>query len=149
MKSEAPVSPEHTSTSQPVPNRRRTRPYVIAVVILVASTIILSLLFTGFFNPEAEVEITTSNLRSVDGLLSNYRWVAVDVSLFNHGWSKTVTVWTEITYQPTQVSFSKAQSVHMDLKESMDLTIEFTLDSENYNGDFTYRVWLTYPTWQD
>ena len=149
MRSEAPVSPKHTSTSQPVPRRRRIRLYVVAVVIVIASTIIMALFFTGFFNPEAEVEIATSKLRSGDGLLSNYRWVAVDVSLYNPGWSRRITVWAEITYQPTQVSYSKAQSVRIGFKESKDVTIEFTFDSVIYPSEFTYRVWLTYPTWQD
>ncbi len=91
MRSEAPVSPKHASTSQPVPRRRRIRLYVVAVVIVIASTIIMALFFTGFFNPDAEVEIATSTLRSGDGLLSNYRWVAVDVSLYNPGWSRRIT----------------------------------------------------------
>jgi len=149
MRSEAPVSPKHTSTSQPVPRRRRIKVYFVAVVVLIALAIILALFFTGFFTLKAEVEITTSTLRSGDGLLSNYIWVAIDVSLYNPGWSRRITVWAEITDQPTQVSYSKAQSVHIGFKESKDVTIEFTLDSLIYRGKFTYRVWLTYPTSRD
>ena len=118
MRNEVPVSPEHESTSQPVPRRRRIRLYVVAVVISVASTIIMALFFTGFFTPEAKVEITTSTLRSDSRLSSNYRWVAVDVSLYNPGWSRRITVWAEITCQLTQVSYSKAQSVRIGSKES-------------------------------
>ena len=148
IRSEAAVSPKHISTSQPVP-RRRIRVYFVAVVILIALTIILALFFTGFFTTETEVEITTSTLRSGDGLLSNYIWIAIDVSLYNPGWSRRITVWAEITDQPTQVSYSKAKSVHIGFKESKDVTIEFTLDSLIYHGEFTYRVWLTYPTSRD
>ena len=149
MRSETPVSPEHTSTSQLVPRRRRTRVYVVAVVVLIVLTVILALFFAGFFTLEAEVEITSSNLRSGDGLLSNYIWVAVDVSLYNPRWNGRVVVWAEITDQPTQVSFSKGQSVHLGFRESKDVTIEFTLDSMMYNGEFTHRVWLTHPTSRD
>lgn len=149
MRSEAPVSPMYTSTSQPVPRRRRIRLYFVVVVIVLVSTMILTLFFTVFFTPEAEVEITTSTLRSGEGLLSNYIWVAIDVSLYNPSWSRRITVWAEITNQPTQVSYSKAQYVHIGFKESKDVTIEFTLDSLIYYGEFTYRVWLTYPTSRD
>ena len=143
MRSEDPVSPEHTSASQPAP-RRRIRLYIVAVVIVIASTIIMALFFTGFFNPEAEVEIATSKLRSGDGLLSNYRWVAVDVSLYNPGWSRRITVWAEISCQLTQVSYSKGQYVHIGFRESKDVTIEFTLDNAIDYGEFTHRVWVTY-----
>ena len=143
MRSETPVSQKHPSASQPVP-RRRIRLYVVAVVAAIASTIVLALFFAGFFNLEAEVEIATSRLRSGYGLLSNYRWVAVDVSLYNPGWSRRITVWAEITYQPTQVSYSKGQYVHIGFKESKDVTIELTFDSVTYSGEFTYRVWVTY-----
>jgi len=135
MRSEAPVSQKHPSGSQPVPRRRRIRLYIVAVVIVCASTILLSLFFTGFFTPEAEVEINTSTLRSGGGILSSHKWVAVDVSLYNPGWSRRITVWAEITYQPTQVSYSKGQYVHIGFKESRDVT---------YSGVFTHRVWLTY-----
>jgi hypothetical protein len=149
MRSEAPVSPRHSSTSQPVPSRRRTRVYFVAVVVLIALAMILALFFAGFFTLEAEVEIITSTLRRGDGLLSNYIWVAIDVSLYNPGWNRRTVVWAEITDQPTQISFSKTQSVHIGFRESKDVTIEFTLDSLMYNGEFTYRVWLTYPTSRD
>jgi len=144
MRSEAPVSQKHPSGSQPVPRRRRIRLYIVAVVIVCASTILLSLFFTGFFTPEAEVEINTSTLRSGGGILSSHKWVAVDVSLYNPGWSRRITMWAEITYQPTQVSYSKGQYVHIGFKESRDVTIEFTFDGVSYSGVFTHRVWLTY-----
>lgn len=143
MRNEAVVSPEQTSTSPLVP-RRRTKLYIAAVVIVCASTILLSLFFTGFFAPQAEVEITTSTLRSGSGLLNSYKWVAVDASLYNPGWSRRITVWAEVTYQPTQVSYSKGQYVQIGFKESRDVMIEFAFDRVTYSGVFIHCVWLTY-----
>lgn len=149
MRGEAPVSPTHASTSQPVPRRRRVRSCVVAIVVVLILIIILTPLFTCFFIPEAEVEITASALRSGDGLSRNLIWVAIDVSLHNPSWSRRITVWAEITDQPTQVSYSKAQSVYIGSKESKDVTIDFTLDSLIYRGEFASRVWLTYPSSRD
>jgi hypothetical protein len=143
VRKEAVVTPKQTSTSPLVP-RRRTKLYIAAVVIVCASTILLSLFLTGFFTPQAEVEITTSTLRSGSGLLNSHKWVAVDVSLYNPGWSRRITVWTEVTYQPTQVSYSKGQYVQIGFKESRDVTIEFAFDRVTYSGVFIHRVWLTY-----
>jgi len=143
MRSEAPVSQTHPSASQPVP-RRRIRLYVVAVVTVIASTIVLALFFAGFFTSEANVEITTSTLRSGSGLSSNYRWVAVDVSLYNPGWSRRITVWAEITCQLTQVSYSKGQYVHIGFRESKDVTVDFTLDNAIDYGELTHRAWVTY-----
>lgn len=149
MSGEAPVSPKYASTSQRGLSKR-SRLYFGSVVtsIIIVSTIILVLFFTGFFAQEAEVEITKSSLRSGERAI-NHRWVSVDVSLFNPGRSRRVTVWAEITDQPTQVSYSKAQSVSTGFRESQDVTIEFTLDRLIYSGEFTYRVWLTCATSQD
>jgi hypothetical protein len=105
---------------------------------------LLSLLFTGFFSPQGEVEITTSTLRSGTEFASDHKWVAVDASLYNPGWSRRITVWAEITCQPTQVSYSKGQYVHIGLKESKNVTIDFAFNKATYSGVFTHRVWLTY-----
>jgi len=114
-------------------------------VIVIASVVVLALalFLTGFFNPK--VEITSSILhRGSSGILGtgNY-WVNVEISLYNHGWSGTVTVWAEITYEPTQDTWKKAKAIHLGQRESKDVTIEFTLETGWYFGDFTYRVWLT------
>lgn len=149
MRGEAPVSPTRVSTSQQVPRRRRVRPYFVAVVVVLALTIILISLFTCFFIPEAEVEITASTLRSGDELSDNFIWVVVDVGLYNPSWSRRITVWAEITDKPTQVSYSKTQSVYIGFKESKDVTLGFTLDSRISRGEFAHRVWLTYPSSRD
>ena len=143
MRIEDPVSPEHPSASQPAP-RRRIKLYVVAVVAAIASTIVLALFFAGFLTSDANVEITTSTLRSGSGLLGNYTWVAVDVSLYNPGWSRRITVWAEITCQLTQVSYSKGQYVHIGFKESKDVTVDFTLDNAIDYGELTHRAWVTY-----
>ena len=90
------------------------------------------------------MEITASMLRSGSGLSSNYRWVAVDVSLYNPGWSRRITVWAEITCQLTQVSYSKGQYIHIGFKESKAVTVDFTLDNAINCGEFTHRAWVTY-----
>jgi hypothetical protein len=143
MKRETPVSQKHPSASQPIP-RRRIRLYVIAVVTAITLILVLTLFFAGFSTLEADVEITTSTLRSGSGLSSNYRWVAVDVSLHNPGWSRRMTVWAEITCQRTQVSYSKGQYVHIGVKEAKAVTVAFTLDNTIDCGEFTHRVWVTY-----
>jgi len=145
MKRETPVSQKHPSTSQPV-SRRRNRLYVVAVVTAIASTIVLALFFAGFLTLGANVEITTSTLRTGIGLSSNstYRWVAVDVGLYNPGWNRRITIWAEITSQLTQVSYSKGHYVHIGFKGSEDVTINFTFDNAIDYGEFTHRAWVTY-----
>ncbi|UCG37134.1 MAG: hypothetical protein JSV64_02340 [Candidatus Bathyarchaeota archaeon] len=143
LRREALVSPKHQLASEPVP-RRRMGLYVIAVVAAIASIIVLTLFSAGFFALGADVEIMTSTLRSGSGPLSNYRWVAVDVSLYNPGWSRRLTVWAEITCQRTQVSYSKGQYVRLGFKESKEVTVDFTLDNTIDYGEFTHRAWVTY-----
>lgn len=119
---------------------------VVCSVIIVG--VVLAVIFFPFisalFALEDRVEITESIFHS-STVVGNHRLLTVDVSLFNHGWSKIITVWAEVTDQPTQVSYSKAQTIHLGFRESTEATIEFTLDSSVYQGEFTYRVWLTYP----
>jgi hypothetical protein len=143
MRSKAPVSQKRPSASLPVP-RRRIRLYVVAVVTAIASTIVLTLFFAAFFTSEANVEITNSTLRSESGLLNDYRWVAVDVSLYNPGRSRRITVWAEITCQPTHVSYSKGQYVHIGYRESKDVTVDFILDNAIDYGELTHRAWIAY-----
>lgn len=143
VRNEAAVSPKQPLAPSPVP-RRTLKSYVAAAVLVCASIILLSLLFTGFFSPQSEVEITTSTLRSGTELAGDHTWVAVDAGLYNPGRSRRITVWAEITYQPTQVSYSKGQYVQIGFKESRDVTIDFAFDRATYPSAFTHRVWLTY-----
>ena len=119
--------------TQSTPTRGRTKLYVGIGVIIIASATVLVLFFTGFSKPK--VEITTSILRKGGGLVSNY-WVSEDISLYNHRWSGKVTVWTEITYEPTQESWKKAQTAYIGSEESKDVTMEFTFDTAIYFADF-------------
>ena len=143
MRREILVSRKQSSASQPVP-RKSIKPYVAAVITVITLIIALSLFFVGFFNLEGSVEITTSTLRSGSGLSGNYRWVAVDVSLQNPGWSRRITVWAEITCQLTHVSYSKGQYLHIGFKEAKEVTVDFTLDNALDYGELTHRAWVTY-----
>ncbi len=143
VRNEAAVSPKQPLAPSPLPGNT-LKLYVAAAVFVCASIMFLSLLFTGFFSPQAEVQITTSTLRSGTEFVGDHKWVAVDAGLYNPGWSRRITVWAEITYQPTRVSYSKGQYVHIGLKESRDVTIDFAFDKATYSGVFTHRVWLTY-----
>lgn len=128
---------------------KRFRLYILVAVFMVTSITIFSLLSIGFFASETEVEIKASTVHGSNGLQTNYRHVSVDVNLYNPGLRRGTTVWAEITNQPTNVSFSKTQSVQIGYRQSKIITIEFTLDSHIYHGEFTHRVWLTYPNSQD
>jgi len=119
-------------------SRRKWEYILVALIIIVL--IIDVILFLFVFKPN--VKVTGSVLRRGGGLLIPY-WVAVDVSLFNHGWSGDVTVWAEITYVPTGETWKKAQTVYINSEESKDVTITFTLDSTTHFGDFTRNVWVT------
>jgi hypothetical protein len=142
MERQALVSRNHLFVSQPVP-RRRIRLH-LSVVITIASIIVLALFFAVFLISKANVEITTSTLRMESGFSSNYRQVAVDVSLYNPGWSRRLTVWVEITSQLTQVSYSKGQYVNIGFRASKDVTIDFTLDKTIDYAEFTHQAWVTY-----
>jgi len=148
MGSEAPPSSKRTATSKQTP-RRPIGLYIFVVVLVITSIMILSLVSISLFAAEAEVEITASTVRSSSGPSANYIQVSVDVTLYNPGRRRRTTVWAEITNQPTNVSFSKTQSVQLGYSQSKTMTIEFTLDSQVYYGEFTHRVWLTYPNSQD
>jgi hypothetical protein len=143
MRREILVCRKQSSASQPVP-RRSIKPHVAAVIAVVTLITALSLFFFGFFNYAGSVEITRSTLRSSSGLSGNYRWVAVDVSLQNPGWSRRITVWVEITCQLTHVSYSKGQYLHMGFRESKEVTVDFTLDNTLDHGELTHRAWITY-----
>ncbi|UCD39615.1 MAG: hypothetical protein JSV87_04165 [Candidatus Bathyarchaeota archaeon] len=143
MRSEAAVSPKQPLAPSPV-SRRTLKLYLAAAVFVCASIMFLSLLFTGFFSPQAEVQITASTLRSGTEFVGDHKWVVVDASLYNPGLSRRITVWAEITCQPTQVSYSKGQYVHIGPKESRDVTIDFAFDTATYSGVSAHRVWLTY-----
>lgn len=147
MESAALPFPKRAVTSKQAPRRRFV--LYIFVVLIIASIMILSLVSIGLFAPEAEVEITSSSVRSSSGPSANYIRVSVDVTLYNPGRRRRTTVWAEITDQPTNVSFSKTQSVEIGYRESETMTIEFILDSLIYYSEFTHRVWLTYPNSQD
>jgi hypothetical protein len=143
MRHETLVSQEQSSASQPVP-RKNIKPHMAAVITVVTLIIALSLFFISFFNLDGSVEITTSTLRSGSGLSGNYRWVAVDVSLQNPGWSRRITVWVEITCQLTHVSYSKGQYLHIGFRESKEVTVDFTLYNALDHGELTHRAWITY-----
>ncbi len=146
MGSEALASPQQGAKQG---QRRRVGLYVFVVVLLVISVMVLSLVSVGLFAPLQEVEITSSAVQSSSGPSTNYTQVTVDVTLYNPGRRRRTTVWAEITDQPTNVSFSKTQSIQIGYRQSKTVTLEFILDSLIYAGGFTHRVWLTYPDSQD
>ncbi len=147
MGSEALPSLHRGATSKQ--NPRRIWLYVLVVVLIITSIMILSFVSIGLLAPEAEVEITSSTVRSSSGPSTNYIQVFVDVTLYNPGRGRRTTVWVEITNQPSNVSFSKTQSVQIGYRQAKTMTLEFTLDSQIYYGEFTHRVWLTYPNSHD
>ncbi len=146
MGSEALASPQQGAKQG---QKRRVGLYVFVVVLLVISVMVLSLVSVGLFAPLQEVEITSSAVQSSSGPSTNYTQVTVDVTLYNPGRRRRTTVWAEITDQPTNVSFSKTQSIQIGYRQSKTVTLEFILDSLIYAGGFTHRVWLTYPDSQD
>jgi len=129
-------------------NKRRIGLFILAILVMV-SFIILFHLLMSLLILKSEVDITGSMLQSNDELATNYRCVSVEVYLYNPGGPRRTTVWVEITNQATNVSFSKAESVQIEYKKPIKLTIEFTLDKLIYSGEFDHRVWLTYPNSQD
>ena len=131
-----------------IPKKRRIGLLIFAVLILVL-IIILSQVFLSILILETEVEFTSSLFQSNDESLTDYRKVSVDVYLYNPGGPRRTTVWVEITNQATNVSFSKTESVQIDYKQPIKLTIEFILDKLMYPGDFDHRIWLTYPNSKD
>ena len=143
MKPEVLVSLKHSYASQVIPGKR-IKLHVVAVVAAIALALVLTLFFVAFYPLVADVEVTTSTLRSGSGLSSNYRWVTVDVDLYNPGWSRRITVWAEITCRLTQTSYSKGQYVHIGCRESKEVIVDFTLDNEIDYGELTHRVWVTY-----
>lgn len=68
----------------------------------------------------------------------------MDVSLYNPGWNRRITVWAEITCQLTQTSYSKGQYVHMGFRESKEVTVDFTFDTAIDLDELTHRTWITY-----
>jgi len=131
-----------------IPKKRRVGLFIFVVLILV-SIIVISHVFVSLLIFKAEVDITRSTLQGNEDPKTNYRWVSVDVYLYNPGGRRRTTVWVEITNQATNVSFSKTESVQIEYKRPIKLTIEFTLDKITYPGEFDHRVWLTYPNSQD
>ena len=128
-------------------NKRRIGLFIFAILVIV-SFIILFHLLMSLLILKSDVDITGSMLQSNE-LATNYRCVSVDVFLYNPGGPRITTVWVEITNQATNVSFSKAESVQIEYKKPIKLTIEFTLDKLIYSGEFDHSVWLTYPNSQD
>lgn len=149
MGSKVSPSPKCKAISKQAQGRRRFGPYIYVAVFMVTSITIFSLLSIGFFAPETEVEIKASIVHSSNGLQTDFRHVSVDVNLYNPGRRRRTTVWVEITNQPTNMSFSKTQSMQIGYRQTKIITIEFTLDSLVYHGEFTHGVWLTYPNSQD
>ena len=143
MKPRVLISQKQSYASQIIPGKR-IKLHVIAVVAAIALALVLTWFFVVLNLLEANVEVTASTLRSVSGFSSNYRWVAVDVDLYNPGWSRRITVWAEITCQLTQTSYSKGQYVQMGFRESKEVTVDFTLDNEVNYGELTHHVWVTY-----
>jgi len=85
------------------------------------------------------VEVTSHNARSgFEGL--DYV-VYVDVSVYNQGGPGTVTVWAEVTQGGK--TFKKAQSIHLESRESRDLTLKFK-EAGLLSGPITYSVWIEY-----
>ena len=119
------------SSLKEIPKKRRVGLFIFAVLILV-SIIVMSHVFISLLIFKVEVDITGSTLQSNDDPKTNYRWVSVDVYLYNPGGRRRTTVWVEITNQATNVSFSKTESVQIEYKQPIKLTIEFTLDKITY-----------------
>ena len=119
-------------------NKRRIGLFIFAILVIV-SFIILFHLLMSLLILKSDVDITGSMLQSNE-LATNYRCVSVDVFLYNPGGPRITTVWVEITNQATNVSFSKAESVQIEYKKPIKLTIEFTLDKLIYSGEFDHRV---------
>ena len=136
------------SSLKQIPSKRRIGLFIFAVLIL-ALIVFLSHLFISLIIFKAEVDIVGSTLHSNNESATDYRWVSVDVYLYNPGGGRRTTVWVEITNQATNVSFSKTESIQIEYKQAIKLTIEFTLDKITYPGEFDHRVWLTYPNYQD
>jgi hypothetical protein len=148
MGNQAPPSLQHEAVPK-WGQRRRVGLFVFVVVLLFVSILVLSLVSVGLFAPLKRVEITASAVSISSGPSTNYTRVDVDVTIYNPGRGRRTTVWAEITDQPTNVSFSKTQSVQLGYRQSKTLTFEFILDSQVNNGDFSHHVWLTYPNSQD
>ena len=122
-----------------IPKKRQIGLLIIAVLLL-ALIIIISQIFLSILILETEVEFTNSLLQSNNESSTEYRKVSVDVYLYNPGGPRRTTVWVEITNQVTNVSFSKTESVQIDYKQPMQLTIEFILDKFMYPGEFDHRI---------
>ena len=110
---------------------------------------VLSQILISFLILESDIQINSSNLRKDQDNSSEYLQVFVDVSLFNPGRSRGTTIWVEIFHEPSNVSFSKTKYIQLDYKELKNLSFDFILDHLIYDGNFTHKVWLTYPSSQD
>ena len=148
MVGKAPVSPKRTSSLKQASMRKRLSLSIFLVIVIVIFAI-LSHVFINLLIYESEIEITTSRLKSNNEHSTDYRYVSVDVTLYNPSRPRGTTVWVEITDQPTTVSFSKTQYIPLEYRELKTITFDFTLDRLIYQGEFSHRTWLTYPSSQD
>lgn len=87
-----------------------------------------------------DVEVTSNNART--GLIGLDYTLWVDVSVYNSGGPGTVTVWAKATQGSD--SWEKAQSVHLEPRESKDLTFTFKEFSFWSFESGSYRVWVEY-----
>lgn len=142
------VSPKRMSSLKRASLRKRLVLSIFLVVAIVV-IVILSQLFISLLICESEVEIISSRLQSNDEYSDDYIQVLVNVTLYNPGRPRGTTIWVEITEQPTNVSFSKTQYVQIEYREIKPLTFDFILDRLLYQGEFSHRIWITYPSSQD
>jgi hypothetical protein len=142
------VSPKRLSSLKQASLRKRLVLSIFLVVVIIV-ILILSQLFISLLIYESEIEIISSELQRNNEYSTDYKKVSVDVTLYNPGRRRGTTVWVEITDQPTNVSFSKTQYFQIEYREIKSLTFDFTLDKLLYQGEFSHRTWLTYPSSQD
>ncbi len=131
------------------PSIRKRLVLSIFLVFILIVIVILSQLFISLLIYESEIEIVSSSLQSNNEYSTDYRQVSVDVTLYDPGRPRGTIVWVEIIHRQTNVSFSKTQYVELEYKEIKTLTLDFILDRLLYQGEFSHRTWLTYPSSQD
>jgi hypothetical protein len=119
------------------------------LVFLIVTVVVFFHLLISFLVLDSNIQVSSSSLLKDSDSSGDFLQVFVDVILFNPGRGRGVTVWVEITHEPSSVSFSKTEYVQFDFKELKNLTFNFTLDIHIYEGDFNHKVWLTYPSSQD
>jgi len=123
---------------------KKTFAAVVIVIIVAVAIIIVGIgniinLFQRAIPPDVEI-ISKSYREGFEGF--DYV-IYVDATVYNRGGSGTVTVWAELTQGSD--SWKKTQTVHLEAKESKDLTFTFReVSFWSIEGGGTYRVWVEY-----